>query len=78
MGSSDLSKNENNQPLSPTEQLAAKDYEDSRVQVWKGIWPPTQAVTPIRENGAAGQTQVLHQGGGAYPNFIKATEGVRL
>lgn len=54
------------------------DNEKEREQPWTKVWPPVEEVKPASEKSKAGQMRVLYNGGGAYPNFIKPTEGVRL
>jgi len=78
MGISGSENAENYHPLSPIEELSLEGRDDHRIQAWKPIWPPTHAVTPATEKSHMGQQTVLHSGGGAYPNYIKPTEGVRL
>jgi len=77
MGPTTSAKTMDHQPLSPNEEFARHET-DQRVQAWKQVWPPSGAVQPASEKDLTGRIKVLHQGGGAYPNFIKATEGIRL
>jgi hypothetical protein len=51
--------------------------QEKRSQPWKSSWPPIHSVKPASEQARAGAL-MLQGGGGAYPNFIKSTEGVRL
>jgi len=47
-------------------------------QPWKSQWPPSTPVQPGGEQATAGKAIILQGGGGAYPNNIRPTEGVRL
>jgi len=55
-----------------------QDATAQRVQAWKRVWPPTESVKPAAEKAPKGQMKNLGETGGAYPNYIKPTEGVRL
>jgi hypothetical protein len=78
MGVTSSENLEHHHPLSPIEELSLEAQGDHRFQPWKPLWPPTQAVKPATEKSLRGRQTVLHAGGGAYPNYIKPTEGVRL
>lgn len=51
--------------------------KQSKQQPWKAIWPPAESVSP-RGNTIKQGKVVLFDGGGAYPNKIKHSEGSRL
>jgi len=64
--------------MAPNLKGLANKGDGDRNQPWKTVWPPAEEVKPASEKSRAGQMRVLYAGGGAYPNFIKPTEGVRL
>lgn len=47
-------------------------------QPWKGQWPPRGPTQPASNQAKTGEPVILLEGGGAYPNKIKETEGSRL
>ena len=55
----------------------AVQADAGKSQPWKRIWPPQQEVRPIGNQVKNGKV-ILFEGGGAYPNKIKDSEGRRL
>ena len=50
-----------------------------RLQPWKSQWPPQGPVSPLKTKAQKGQNVVLVEGGGgAYPNKIMESQGVRF
>lgn len=47
-------------------------------QPWKAQWPPRGPTQPASNQAKKGDAVILLEGGGAYPNTIKDTEGSRL
>lgn len=62
----------------PHQQLLGEVVGQGRkAQPWKKVWPPSGPVEPIGNQIKRGNV-VLFEGGGAYPNKIKESEGSRL
>ena len=52
--------------------------QKQKQQPWKAQWPPRGETKPASSRAKKGEAVILLEGGGAYPNQIKETEGSRL
>ena len=55
-----------------------QDAQQQKRQPWKAQWPPRGPTQPASNQVKKGEAVILLEGGGAYPDKIKETEGSRL